>query len=212
MEKLLYEWFVLMRKKNCPVSRIMLREKAKQIHQKINGNGSSFSASSVWLVRFKKRYGICILKITGEKLSSQPELVDPFKIKLREKNAEMQLSKDQIYNVDESGLYWKLLPDKTYVSTSEKVAPGTKTEKQRITFLCGANASGSHRLKLLVIGKAKKPRSFKNFNCPTEYNNSKSYWMTSTIFSQWFHNSFVPQVMTMRFYRFLKISKRCNKF
>ncbi|XP_065361959.1 jerky protein homolog-like [Calliphora vicina] len=67
-------------------------------------------------------------------------------------------------------------------------------EKQRVTFLCCANASGAHRLKLLIIGKAKNPRSFKNFVCPTDYKNSKSAWMTSAIFNYWFHQSFVPQV------------------
>lgn len=205
MEKRLYKWFMRMRSKNWPVSGIMLKEKAKQLQSEIYGNEAKFTASTGWLVKFKRRYGIRLLKVTGEKLSSQPELVDPFKIKLKEKIDEMQLSKDQLYNADESGLYWKLLPEKSYVSASEKTAPGTKTEKQRITFLCCANASGRHRLKLLVIGKAKKPRSFKDFNCPTDYTNSKSSWMTTTIFLRWFHNAFVPQVMTENF-------SRCKKF
>lgn len=208
MEKCLYRWFVRMRNKNWPVSGMMLKEKAKQLHFKLNDSKTTFTASSGWLMRFKKRYGIRLLKITGEKLSSQPELVDPFKKKLKEKIEEMQLSKDQLYNADESGLFWKILPQKTYVTASEKSAPGTKTEKQRVTFLCGANASGTHKLKLLVIGKAKNPRSFKHFACPTEYKSSKSSWMTAAIFSQWFHNSFVPQVMTANFSQCKNVFKR----
>ncbi|XP_054725487.1 jerky protein homolog-like [Anastrepha obliqua] len=107
----------------------------------------------------------------------------------------MGLCHDQLYNADESGLFWKILPEKSYVSSAEKTAPGVKTEKQRVTFLCCANASGNHKLKLLVIGKAKNPRIFKNFNCPTEYKSSKSSWMTSAIFYDWFHKSFVLQVI-----------------
>ncbi|XP_053954302.1 jerky protein homolog-like [Anastrepha ludens] len=113
---------------------------------------------------------------------------------LQEKIKEMEICSHQIYNADESGLYWKLLPEKTYVSLSEKQAPGRKSEKQRFTFMACTNATGNHKLKLLVIGKARNPRVFKNFNCPVEYKNSKSALMTSAIFKDWFHNSFVPQV------------------
>jgi hypothetical protein len=91
-------------------------------------------------------------------------------------------------------LYWKLLPDKTYVSSLEKTGPGRKAEKQRVTFLACTNASGSHKVKLLVIGKAKNPRTFKNFNCPVNYHNSKTALMTSEIFKRWFKNKFIPEV------------------
>lgn len=194
MEKALYRWFIRMRNKNWPVSALMLKEKAKKLNLKFKESEGGFNASDGWLQGFKKRYGVRLLQISGEKLSSQPRLVEPFKEKLKAIMTEMELSNDQLYNADESGLFWKLLPEKTYVSSLEKRAPGVKTEKQRVTFLCGSNATGSHKLKLLVIGKAKNPRSFKNFECPTDYKSSKSAWMTSTIFKDWFHESFVPQV------------------
>jgi hypothetical protein len=170
----------------------MINEKAKTLHAKFYE--SSFRASNGWLQTFKKRYGIRFLKIAGQKLSSQPELIAPFKEKLSKKVTELQLSLEQIYNADESGLYWKLLPDKTYVSSLEKTAPGRKAEKQRVTFLACTNASGSHKVKLLVIGKAENPRTFKNFNCPVNCDNSKTAWMTSEIFKRWFKNKFIPEV------------------
>ena len=92
------------------------------------------------------------------------------------------------------GLYWKLLPDKTFVSNAEKTAPGRKMEKQRLTFLACTNATGTHKFKPLVIGKAAKSRSFKNFKYPVGYEHSKSDWITATIFKNWFHYSFVLQV------------------
>ncbi|XP_053949240.1 jerky protein homolog-like, partial [Anastrepha ludens] len=107
---------------------------------------------------------------------------------------ELELCNDQLYNADESRLFWRLLPEKTYATSLEKRTPGVKSEKQRITFLCCLNATGSHKLKLLVIGKAKNPCCFKNFQCPTDYKSSKSAWMTAAIFKQWFPESFVPQV------------------
>lgn len=194
MEKSLYKWFMRMRDKKFPISGLMLKEKAKELHYNIKENNSDFNASDGWLQNFKKRFGVRLLQISGEKLSAQPQLVEPFKVALRSKIEELGLSNDQLYNADESGLFWKILPTKTYVSSQEKSAPGTKTEKQRITFLCCANATGSHQLKLLVVGKSKKPRCFQNFNCPVHYRHSKSAWMTGNIFKDWFHHSFVPEV------------------
>lgn len=194
MEKALYRWFLEQREKNYPINGLMMKAKAKSLHSQIKENPSGFNASDGWLQRFKTRYGVRFIKIAGEKLSSQPELVDPFKKKLQQKVDELGLTTDQLYNADETGLFWKLLPEKTYVSSLEKNAPGRKTDKQRITFLACTNATGLHKLKPLVIGKAKNPRSFKNFNCPVDYKNSKSSWMTAAIFKNWFHQSFVPQV------------------
>lgn len=84
----------------------------------------------------------------------------------------MQLTNDQLYNADETGLFYKLLPDKTYVAACEKTAPGTKLKKERITALLCANADGSNKITPLVIGKAKKSRCFKGFNNPLDYDNS----------------------------------------
>jgi hypothetical protein len=72
----------------------------------------------------KRGFGIGFLKISGEKLSSQPELVDPFKLELKNKIQELNLTLDQLYNADETGLYWKLLPDRTFVSLTEKTGMG----------------------------------------------------------------------------------------
>jgi len=59
------------------------------------------------------------------------------------------------------------------------------------------NLTGNHRLPLLVIGKSKKPRAFKNVNLnalPVNYYAQKSAWMDQTIFTDWFHKVFVPRV------------------
>lgn len=134
------------------------------------------------------------MKICGEVLSSDVSAITPFIHRSRAKIAEMELTEMQIYNADESGLCFRMLPDKTYVTASEKTAPGRITAKERITILLCANADGSHKVTPLVIGKAKKPRCFAGFNNPLKYTNSKSAWMTSQIFNDWFHNSFVKEV------------------
>lgn len=194
MEKLLYKWFLKQRERNLPITSDMLKQMALELHKKLTIGSKSFNASDGWLQKFKWRYGARILKISGEKLSSQPDLVEPFTNELKETIKELDLSDHQIYNADETGLYWKLLPDKTYVALHEKTAPGLKISKQRVTFLGCVNASGFHKLNPLLIGKAKSPRCFKNFDNPIVYKNTKNAWMTQEIFRNWFFKQFVPEV------------------
>ena len=47
---------------------------------------------------------------------------------------------------------------------------------------------------MLVIGKAKNPRAFKNANIPVEYKSSANALMTTKFFIDWFHQPLVPQV------------------
>lgn len=124
-------------------------------------------------------------------------MVDAFKIKFQQMIDEYGLTRDQVYNADETGLNYKALPTKTFASFSEKYTPGFKMQKQRDTIMVYANASGSHRLPLLTIGTAKKPQCFKCFNMnalPVQYYAQKSAWMNQTIFSDWFNDIFVPHV------------------
>lgn len=153
-----------------------------------------FKASSGWLQKFKERYGIRQLSITGEILSSNIDAVEPFKEKLLSKIREMDLQHDQIYNADESGLFWRVLPNKTLAHGNEKSAPGRKISKERITFMPCANASGSHKLRLLVVGKSAKPRAFGNSLIPVSYRGQKKGWITKDLFREWFHTEFVPAV------------------
>lgn len=75
------------------------------------------------------------------------------------------------------------------------VYSGFKMNKDRITVLCCANASGTHKLRLAVVGKSKNPRAFKNVkNLPVHYYNQKAAWMDRVIFKKWFFEKFIPQV------------------
>ncbi len=68
---------------------------------------------------------------------------------------------------------------------------GTKASKERISVGLAANATGTDKLKPVIIGCAKRPRCFgKSFN-PEIYGhyfyNTKA-WMTSLVFSDWIHS------------------------
>ena len=81
-------------------------------------------ASKGWLERFKSRHGIRLMTITGEKLSNDATCIEPFKLRFLQKVNDLNLDPSQVYNADESGLFWRVMPNKTFVSCNEKDVPG----------------------------------------------------------------------------------------
>ena len=91
---------------------------------------------------------------------------------------------EQIFNTDETGLFYRCLPDKTHVFKNEKCTGG-KLSKERLTVLVTASMTGE-KLPPLVIGKSANPRCFKNVkNLPVPYEANSKPWMTSTLFEKW---------------------------
>ena len=96
-------------------------------------------------------------------------------------------SEDDIYNVDETGLFFKLLPDRTYTLKGES-CHGGKLSKERVTLLLGSNMSGTDKIKPLVVGKSAKPRCFNRVDVgalPVIYKSNRTAWMTGQIFNEW---------------------------
>ena len=104
-------------------------------------------------------------------------------------------SHDQIFNCDEIGLYYKMLPGCT-LTIVHNDPTGTKKAKERITINACANVTGSIKLSLLFIGKYNNPRCFRGISkdtLPVIYHHQKNAWVDATIFADWFYNHFVPQ-------------------
>lgn len=194
----LHLWFRQAREKGTPISGPILQEKALQFYEMFKKEGESdFVASVGWLDRWKKRYGVRQLTVSGEKLSGDMASVRIFKDNFQKLIESEGLTGDQIYNCDETGLNFRLLPDKSLASKDEKSAPGYKRSKERVTVLACSNATGDDKLKLCLIGKAKKPRAFKHVNVnnlPVWYKSQSNAWMDGTIFKEWFYDQFVPSV------------------
>ena len=77
-----------------------------------------------------------------------------------------------------------MLPNKTMKFKGEKCVGG-KMSKDRLTVMVAANMTGSEKIKLLVIGKAKSPRCFKNIKTlPVDYESNARAWMTSSLFEK----------------------------
>lgn len=92
----------------------ILQETALKFHEEFKGEeGPEFTASSGWFDRWKQRYGVKQLSICGEKLSADPNSVGELKTKFQELIEKEGITGDQIYNCDETGLNYRMLPNKS---------------------------------------------------------------------------------------------------
>ena len=200
VEAALYLWFTQKRGQDTPISGPLLKEKALEFHNMLHegeADPPSFNASAGWLWRFCKRHGIHQLSLQGEQLSSNESATATFKKRLQEIMEKESLTLEQVYNCDETGLCYKMLPTKTLAARAEKGAKGMKKQKDRVTIMACSNASGSHKLPLVLIHKSLNPRCFKNLNksaLPVKYYSQRNAWMDSDIFKKWFEAEFVPAV------------------
>ena len=96
-------------------------------------------------------------------------------------------SKD-IWNADETALFWRITGGKTFACANEKTVRGRKSDKARVTILTACSMSGE-KYPLLCIGKAKNPRwpviMGRKANSPIPYTSSKKGWMTRILFEHW---------------------------
>ena len=181
LKKALWLWFCDIRSRNLAVSDEMLQEKGREFGQRL-GVSEGFNYSRGWLQGFKQRHKISLRTIHGEAASVNEAVVSEGREKLREVLAGYQLH--DIYNLDETGLFFRLEPNKTLATGC---VSGTKKYKQRISIALCANADDSDKLKPLVIGKAARPRCFpKSFNVQSvvDYHYNQKAWMTAIVFQQ----------------------------
>ena len=196
LDKALYLWFSQKRSQGLSICGPLLCEKALDFNKKLGGS-DSFVASKGWLTNFKNRHAIRQLKLEGESLSPDAKAAADFKKVFVKLLQEEGYSRNQIYNAHETSLNWKALPDKTLASKTANSAPGHKVNKERVTVLVSANASGSHALPLFVIGKAQTPCCFNNiFNLPVVYRGQKNAWINGNLFTKWLIKDFISNVKT----------------
>lgn len=132
------------------------------------------------MTNFKKRNSITFKAVQGEEGSVNVGELTDWQTSVLRDELEKYEPKD-VFNLDETGLFWKLQPNKTMAFKGERCTAGKKS-KDRLTVVVGANTDGSEKLPLLVIGKSAKPRCFKNAKVPVNYTANKKAWMTSKLF------------------------------
>lgn len=134
IENRLYTWFLTEREKKNTINDQLLKIKALDIHKQLRLS-CNFSGSQGFINNFKKRHGIRMKKISGEKLSCADEaIIKSFQETFTRKIEELNLIPEQIYNADETALIYKNLDNRTLVTVNEKTAPGRKNSKERVAM------------------------------------------------------------------------------
>ncbi|XP_067122117.1 tigger transposable element-derived protein 1-like [Centruroides vittatus] len=204
MKELLIIWIEDNNKWRMPTSQMTIQEKALSIFENLkNGDTDetaedvTFQASRGWFEKFRNRFNLHNLKMKGEAASANEAASKEYPNILKGIIERGGYKPEQVFNVDETGLYWKRMPDRTYISKTKKSAPGYKVSKERLTLLLGANATGDFKLKPLLTYLCENPRPLKRINknqLPVLWRSNKKAWMTKATFEDWFKNHFCTEV------------------
>lgn len=184
LEAALFEWHQRIEANGGITSGDLLIEGARELWSRL----PQYSAQPIptfsqgWLSNFKKRHHIIHRALHGEAASVGTDSEHDMVI-LR--TLAGQYKEDDIYNMDETGLFWRMGPSKGLSLTSR---PGQKKDKSRITIALCCNATGSDKLPPWIIGHAKAPRALRNINLDAMgivWQANKRAWMTTDIMQRW---------------------------
>jgi hypothetical protein len=180
LESLLDAWFKQARGSNAVISGSLLREKALHIATRLGIE--DFTASTGWINGFKQRHNVVYKTVSGECKSVDSSAVEEWRKEQLLKIFEGYEPKN-IYNADETRLFFRLPPNKT-LSLRGDPCNGRKNSKERIMVLLACNADGTDKLPPLVTGRSENTRCFKNVRqLPTKYVANREAWVIHAIFT-----------------------------
>ncbi|CAB1110321.1 unnamed protein product [Ectocarpus sp. CCAP 1310/34] len=194
------------RKTKMPVTRDVLRSFGRAARatlladpaasKEVKARVEDFKAGERWARNFVKRNSIDSVRLHGEAGSVNKEAIKEAMEELKALCAKYPAR--LIFNVDETGLQWKLMPRRTYLSNLEdrKTARGSKGMffKDRLSAIMCANADGTAKVDMSIIGKAKGPRCFNDTPSPLKYFSQANAWSDTATFRKWWCEVFLPFV------------------
>nr|XP_031313327.1 tigger transposable element-derived protein 1-like [Camelus dromedarius] len=200
MERLLSLWIEEQKRQNLPVSTLLIQDKARRLFAQLQheqGSGvptETFGASNGWFARFKSRHNVLL---TDEPAVADAQAAACYPPVLRSILEEGSYSPHQVFNVDETGLFWKRLPERMLLELEGMTGPGPKASKDHLTLLLGGNAAGDFKLKPLLVYPSENPRALRGCSkasLPVVWRSNRNDWLTPSIFQEWFTGCFCPAV------------------
>lgn len=180
VDEKLFEWVLGIEKKGGFITDDLLKKNAQKIAE--TENILDFKYSSGWLYKFKKRNKIKHFTLSGESFTveNQEDVIQKFKSLVDEKIKEY--GAENIFNGDETGIFYRQMPIKSLLTQTRK---GAKNFKDRVSIYLCVNMTGTEKQKPILIGKSMRPVAFRNFNFEKyiQYENNKKSWMTGEIFN-----------------------------
>ena len=171
--------------KNIYPSDPQLIAKAKEIATRLGIDG--FEGSSDWLTKWKGRYNIKTIHVCGESgdVCGESGYVSGGTISSWKERLPKLLQgykAEDIFNLDETGCFWRALPESGFGERGKKHSGGKKSKK-RITIAFLVSATGVKETPI-VIWNSKSPRCFRGFDVrslPVKYYSQSKSWMTGEI-------------------------------
>lgn len=173
------------RSQRLPVSSCLIKMCALLAERK---NNIQFTASNGWLQKFIRRSTIQpSLKLHGKGGAPVAAGTELRMIEIRQILSTYQVN--CIYNMDESGLFYRIGPSRTYLSANESRndARGTELQKSkhRVTTVLCVNGDGCSAMPVHYIGKSARPmclRESQNSSFQKQYWSQQNVWMDSNGF------------------------------
>nr|XP_033802547.1 tigger transposable element-derived protein 3-like [Geotrypetes seraphini] len=181
IEDALFRWFTAARNHGISISGPLLMEKARDLAVVM---GIEFEPTSGWLSRWKKRNNIgnnryhkadpSLHAVDNWYLNTLPSLLSEY-------------SPEDIYKVDETAIFFREMPDRVLESND---SAGLSRGREYVTVIICANSTGTEKMRLLVIGRSKRPRCFKGVTMdalPVQYEADLYTRLSINIFQKWVH-------------------------
>uniref|UniRef100_UPI00358F4578 tigger transposable element-derived protein 1-like n=1 Tax=Myxine glutinosa TaxID=7769 RepID=UPI00358F4578 len=183
MEKALSIWIKDIVQKSMPLSRPLIRKKTKRIYEYMSGVGGASTRDAP--------------NNDGERASADHEAAKAFPAQIARLIEEKGYRPEQAFNADNTGLFWKKMPTRTFISKHEETASEFKAAKDPVSLLLCANAKGDLMMKSMMLYRSLNPRALKGKNkqtLPMFGRANRKAWVMAAIFLDRFYNCFVPQV------------------
>lgn len=192
LEQALYEWFLQKKSIGESVTGTMLQEKAVELNTMLNGT-SNFKGTNGFISKFKKRHSIGSSTVHEERASANKS-ASTFCREFIRYIMDNKIPLDKVYNAKETVLYWKTLPNKTLITSSEdEEAPDRESDKNKVTLMVCTNATGSHKLPMLIVGEAHN--CFENVRSSSIiYTKQSNACIDKQLMLTWYQEIFLPEI------------------
>ncbi|XP_061682790.1 heterogeneous nuclear ribonucleoprotein U-like protein 1 isoform X1 [Syngnathoides biaculeatus] len=211
MESALALWITDCRKKNIHFD-MNIRERAQQLYamfanaddvckehgrsKESKASPTKFVASKGWFVRFTNRFNLKNLSLHGEAAASMVQKADKYTETFMTIVKGGGYKPEQVFNMDETGLYWKRVPSYSFITNEEVGGSEFKAQKERLCLIMCGNAAG-HMIKPGLIYKYKNPRELKTKTkklLPVYWMHSSKAFISKVLVCKWFRQCFIPAV------------------
>ncbi|XP_023234398.1 tigger transposable element-derived protein 1-like [Centruroides sculpturatus] len=204
-EKFLVQWIDTHDYLGLPLSSSLIKERAIQLFSELKEKKTAegdttvkdieFKASSGWFDRFCTRSQIKNLKLYREVASDSTDAASAFPKELKKIIDKGGYTPHQIFNIDETGLFWKRMPSCTSISKEDARSKGYKASMDRLTLLLGGNCAGDIKLKPLLVYHSETPRALKRIaksSLPVMWRSNQKAWVTQDLFNEYIHGYMSP--------------------